>query len=220
MAFKFAVVSRDGDVFDTFESARPDWSVGDPVYLADNRQFRVTATIRSSPCRSSSTRRCTACSRSSLCRHVGGKGALGSAAGKHRTARCRREDRSADRRLYRSARRDGVPPCRPHARSRAGGGLSCVWRSTWLSSRVGLSPCCLRTSRGRRGSCNSSGMATGPSWMSIGGCSVGPWRRRAAMRSTVVPMSCSPRFVGRGMRLRPRPPAIRRSRPTRGRRVP
>ena len=51
MAFKFAVVSRDGDVFDTFESARPDWSVGDPVYLADNRQFRVTATIRSSPCR-------------------------------------------------------------------------------------------------------------------------------------------------------------------------
>ena len=49
MAFKFAVVSRDGDVFDTFESARPDWSVGDPVYLADNRQFRVTATIPIEP---------------------------------------------------------------------------------------------------------------------------------------------------------------------------
>ena len=35
----------DGDVFDAFESAVPDWSVGDPGILAGNRQFTVTATI-------------------------------------------------------------------------------------------------------------------------------------------------------------------------------
>jgi hypothetical protein len=45
VAFRFAVVSRDGDVFETFEGSRPDWGVGDQVILAGNRQFRVTATI-------------------------------------------------------------------------------------------------------------------------------------------------------------------------------
>jgi hypothetical protein len=45
MAVKFAVVSPGGDVFETFESAVPDWNVGDPVILAGNRHFRVTATI-------------------------------------------------------------------------------------------------------------------------------------------------------------------------------
>ena len=45
MAFKFAVVSRDGDIFETFEASRPDWGVGDQVILAGNRPFRVTATI-------------------------------------------------------------------------------------------------------------------------------------------------------------------------------
>lgn len=33
MAFKFAVVSRDGDVFETFESAVPNWDIGDTVIL-------------------------------------------------------------------------------------------------------------------------------------------------------------------------------------------
>ena len=45
MAVKFAVVSPGGDAFETFESAVPDWNVGDPVILAGNRHFRVTATI-------------------------------------------------------------------------------------------------------------------------------------------------------------------------------
>ena len=45
MAFKFAVVSRDGDVFETFESAVPNWDVDDTVILAGNRHFRVTATV-------------------------------------------------------------------------------------------------------------------------------------------------------------------------------
>jgi hypothetical protein len=45
VAFKFAVVSRDGDIFETFESAVPNWSVGDPVILSGNRHFTVTATI-------------------------------------------------------------------------------------------------------------------------------------------------------------------------------
>jgi hypothetical protein len=40
MAFKFPVVSRDGDVFESFESARPDWNVDDPVILAGNRHSR------------------------------------------------------------------------------------------------------------------------------------------------------------------------------------
>jgi hypothetical protein len=42
---RFAAVSRDGDIFETFESAVPDWSVGDPVILAGKRHFRITATI-------------------------------------------------------------------------------------------------------------------------------------------------------------------------------
>ena len=45
MAFKFAATSRDGDIFETFESAVPNWNVGDTVRLAGNRPFRVTATI-------------------------------------------------------------------------------------------------------------------------------------------------------------------------------
>jgi hypothetical protein len=45
MAFKFAVVSRDGDVFETFESAVPNWDVGETVILSGNRRFRVTAKI-------------------------------------------------------------------------------------------------------------------------------------------------------------------------------
>ena len=45
MAFRFAVTSRDGDIFETFESAVPNWDVGDTVRLAGNRPFRVTATI-------------------------------------------------------------------------------------------------------------------------------------------------------------------------------
>jgi hypothetical protein len=45
VAFKFAVVSLDGDLFETFEASRPDWTVGDPVILAGNRHYRVTATI-------------------------------------------------------------------------------------------------------------------------------------------------------------------------------
>ena len=45
MPFRFAVISRDGDVFDSFESSVPDWNVGDPVILAGNRRYRVTGTI-------------------------------------------------------------------------------------------------------------------------------------------------------------------------------
>jgi hypothetical protein len=45
VAFKFAVVSQNGDVFETFEASRFDWKVGDPVILAGNRRFRVAATI-------------------------------------------------------------------------------------------------------------------------------------------------------------------------------
>jgi hypothetical protein len=45
VAFKFVVVSRDGDIFETFESSVPNWDVGDPVILAGNRHFRVTAKI-------------------------------------------------------------------------------------------------------------------------------------------------------------------------------
>jgi hypothetical protein len=36
---------RDGEVFESFESAVPNWDVGDPVILAGNRHFRVRATI-------------------------------------------------------------------------------------------------------------------------------------------------------------------------------
>ena len=45
MAFRFAVTSPDGDIFETFEASRPDWGVGDQVILDGNRHFRVTATI-------------------------------------------------------------------------------------------------------------------------------------------------------------------------------
>ena len=45
MAFKFAVVSRDGDVFETFESAVPNWDIGDTVILDPNHRYRVTATL-------------------------------------------------------------------------------------------------------------------------------------------------------------------------------
>src|SRR6476469_8994466 len=44
VAFRFAVTSPDGDIFETFESAVPNWNVGDTVRLAGN-PFRVTATI-------------------------------------------------------------------------------------------------------------------------------------------------------------------------------
>ena len=37
MGFKFALVSTDGDVFDSFESAVPHWSAGDTVIAAGNR---------------------------------------------------------------------------------------------------------------------------------------------------------------------------------------
>jgi len=36
---------RCRDIFETFESAVPNWDVGDTVRLAGNRPFRVTATI-------------------------------------------------------------------------------------------------------------------------------------------------------------------------------
>jgi hypothetical protein len=45
VAFKFAATSRDGDIFETFESAVPNWNVGDTVRLDGNRPVRVTATI-------------------------------------------------------------------------------------------------------------------------------------------------------------------------------
>ena len=43
VAFTFAVTNRDGDIFETFESAVPNWNVGDTVRLDGNRPFRVTA---------------------------------------------------------------------------------------------------------------------------------------------------------------------------------
>ena len=45
MALRFAAVSREGDIFEVFESAVPNWNVGDTVRLDGNRPFRVTATI-------------------------------------------------------------------------------------------------------------------------------------------------------------------------------
>ena len=45
MAFRFAVTSPDGHIFETFESAVPNWDVGDTVRLAGDRPFRDTATI-------------------------------------------------------------------------------------------------------------------------------------------------------------------------------
>jgi hypothetical protein len=68
VAFKFAVVSRDGDIFETFESAVPNWEIGDPVIPAGNRHFRVTATVPVERVAASSTSRCTACSRSNRSR--------------------------------------------------------------------------------------------------------------------------------------------------------
>ena len=44
-AFKFVVVSPDGDVFETFESNRPDWNPGDTVILDPARSYRVTASL-------------------------------------------------------------------------------------------------------------------------------------------------------------------------------
>lgn len=36
MGFRFALVSTDGEVFDSFESAVPDWSAGDTVIASGN----------------------------------------------------------------------------------------------------------------------------------------------------------------------------------------
>ena len=36
MGFKFALVSTDGDIFDSFETAVPNWQPGDTVIASGN----------------------------------------------------------------------------------------------------------------------------------------------------------------------------------------
>jgi len=42
---KFALVSTDGEIFDSSESAVPDWSAGDTVIAAGNVHYRVVSVI-------------------------------------------------------------------------------------------------------------------------------------------------------------------------------
>jgi hypothetical protein len=65
VAFKFAVVSRHDEIFETFESAVPNWSVASPVILAGKPRFRVTAKIAIERVSEFIDGRCTECSRSS-----------------------------------------------------------------------------------------------------------------------------------------------------------
>jgi hypothetical protein len=44
VGFKFALVT-DGEVFDSFETAVPDWSAGDTVIAAGNVHYRVASVI-------------------------------------------------------------------------------------------------------------------------------------------------------------------------------
>ncbi len=45
MGFKFALISTDGEIFDSFETAVPDWSVGDTVIAAGNVHYKVVSVI-------------------------------------------------------------------------------------------------------------------------------------------------------------------------------
>lgn len=45
MGFKFALVSTEGEVFDSFETAVPDWTTGDTVIAAGNVHYRVLSVV-------------------------------------------------------------------------------------------------------------------------------------------------------------------------------
>ena len=45
MGFRFALVSTEGDIFDSYESAVPDWSAGDTVIAAGNVHWKVVSVI-------------------------------------------------------------------------------------------------------------------------------------------------------------------------------
>lgn len=45
MRFRFALVSTDGDVFDSFETNEGNWAAGDTVIAHGNRHYRIVSVI-------------------------------------------------------------------------------------------------------------------------------------------------------------------------------
>lgn len=45
MAFRFELVSRDGEVFGSFETSEQRWQAGDTVIAHGNRRYRVVSVI-------------------------------------------------------------------------------------------------------------------------------------------------------------------------------